>query len=102
MGDLQRCRTRNSIRISNHSEAMVLGGDQDLIAPQITHRVIAASVAVGELGSRAAIGQSDQLMAEADTECRKPGIGKLADGGQCIPHGGGIAGSVGKEEAIRL
>jgi hypothetical protein len=102
VGDLERWRARNPSPISNHRETMVLGGDQDLIAAEITHRVIAPSVTVGEFCGRAAVGQPNQLMAEADAERGQAGVRELADGLQGIPYRSGIAGAVGKEEAIRL
>ena len=46
VGDLERVRSRNPRRIANHSEAMVLSSDQDLIASQISDRVIPPPVAI--------------------------------------------------------
>ena len=102
VGDLERVRSRNPGRISNHSEAMVLSGDEDLIGPQISDWVIAPPVTVRQLRGRPPVGQPDELMSEADAERRKPRIGKLADRLQRITHRGWIARAIGKEESVRL
>src|SRR3954471_1096648 len=50
VGDFERRRPGNPGSISNYRETMVLSGDEDLIGTNIPHRVVSASMAVGQLG----------------------------------------------------
>ena len=80
-------------------EAVVLGGDRDLAGLEVLHRLIAAAMAELELESGAAESVGDHLVAEADAEDRVVGHeagDRLVDVGEC----GGVAGTVGEEDAI--
>jgi len=99
---LERGRSRNTLGSPNHSETMVLGGDEHLIGSNILHRMVSAPVPVRQLGGCASIGQSHQLVTETDPEGGKAGAGKLTNGIERIPDRCGIAGPIGKEEAIWL
>ena len=102
VGDLERGRARHPVRIANYREAMVLGGDEHLTGAQIAHRMIAAAVAVGQLGRRSAEGEPDQLMPEADAERRQPRAGELANGVERVVDRRRIARAVRKEEPVGL
>ena len=99
---LQRRRSGNAVGVANHSETMVLGGDEHLIGSDVAYRVVPASVTVRQLGRGAAISQPHELMAEADAEGGKAGTGELADRVQRLADRGGIAGAIGKEETVWL
>src|SRR5688572_16594197 len=102
MGDLERWRSGNAGCIPNHREAMVLGCDQDLIGPDVAHRMIAASVAIRQLGGRPAVGKPHELVPKTDAERRQSGAGELADGVERIAHCCRVPGPVGKKEPIGL
>src|SRR6266498_3417677 len=61
-------RVRQAVGIDR--EAVVLGGDLDLLRGQVHHRLIAAAVAEFELVRLAAKRQGQELMPEADAEDR--------------------------------
>ena len=50
-----RC-SRHAFPIANHREPMVLSCDQHLSAAEISHRVIAAPMAIRQLGGGATVG----------------------------------------------
>ena len=102
MGDLERLGTRDRPGVSNHREAMILRGDQDLAGAQITHRVIAPPVAVRELRGRAAEGEADELMTQTDSEGGQAPAREISDGFDRVRYRGGIARSVRKEESVRV
>ena len=68
-----RC-SRDPFAVANYREAMVLSCDQHMAAAKVPHRVIAASMTIGQLGGGAPVCQTDQLMAEADSESRETGF----------------------------
>ena len=88
-------------RIGIDGEAVVLGGDGDFAGAQILDRLVAAAVAELQLEGRAAEGVGEDLVAEADAEDRE-----LADESRDflvdVAEGGGIAGAVGEEDAVRI
>src|SRR6185437_1028625 len=98
--NLEPGRARDAVRVANYREAMVLSGDEYLVAAQIAHRMVATPVAVRQLGRRAAEGQTDELMSEADAEGGEPAAGQIAHAGQRILHRGGIARAVGQKESV--
>ena len=51
-----------------HSVAVVLGSDLDFVREQVFHRVVAAPVAELQLIGLGAIGQGENLVAQADAE----------------------------------
>ena len=71
-------------------------------AAQIAHRMIAAAVAIRQLGRRAAEGEADELVPQADAERRQPAAGELAHGVERVVDRGGIARAVRKEEPVRV
>ena len=50
MCDLEVGRARNFFGVSNHCKAMVLRRDEDLVRAKIPNRMIAAAMAIRELG----------------------------------------------------
>ena len=102
VSDLEARGSRNLLTISNYREAMILGCDEHLVVAQIADRMISSPMAVRQLGGTAAVRQSDQLVPQADSECREPRAGQLADGTQSIAHGGRISRTIGKKEPIGL
>ena len=102
MGDLERRRSGNAGCIPNHREAMVLGCNQNLVGPEVSHRMIPASVAIRQLGGRPSVGKPHELVPETDAERRQPGARELADGCERVAHGGGVTWSVGKKEPVWL
>jgi len=62
-----RC-TRDTGLVANHSEAMVLRGDEHLIIPNVTHRVVTSSVAIRQLRSATPEGESHELMTETNSK----------------------------------
>src|SRR6185437_10057342 len=58
----------NSGIIAFHREAVVLGRDQNAARRNVEHRMVAAPMTVRHLRRRAAEGEADELMAEADAE----------------------------------
>jgi hypothetical protein len=93
---------RNTIRTPNHSEAMVLSSNENLIIAQISHRVVAAAVTIGELRRRAAVRQAYELMSQADTEGGKTSSRQLSNALQSVPHCRRIARTIRKEEPVRF
>src|SRR5262249_48359787 len=61
-------------------EAVVLAGDQNLPRRQVLNRLVAAMMAEAQLVGRAAQGEPQELVAEADAEERGARAGQLADG----------------------
>ena len=55
----QRRSSGNPLRTANHSKAMVLGGDEHLLAAEVAYRVVATPVTIGELGSCRPVGKPD-------------------------------------------
>ena len=88
-------------RVRVHGEAVILRRDLDLAGGQVHHRLIAAVVAELELVGLAAERQTQDLMAEADTEDRL-----LADQSLHVlfgvGHGVGIARPVGEKNAVGI
>ena len=77
----------DTLGTSNDGKTMVLGGDQHLIRPDTAHRVIAPPVAVREFGGRRSVGQSDQLMSQADAEGGKTGLRQFSNRPERVSHG---------------
>jgi hypothetical protein len=102
VGHLKRRSARDPGPVTNYRKAMVLRSDENLVRAEIPHRVVAPSVSVRELGRGAAVGEADQLMAQADAEGRKTSIRELADGIQRVSHRGGITRPIGKKKAVWL
>ena len=102
MGDLETGRTRHANFIPHNREAMVLRGDENLIGPDVAHRMITAAVPVRELGRRPPIGQADELVSQADTERRQAAVGELSQRAECVAHRRRVAWTVGQKEAIRF
>src|SRR5690349_680510 len=102
MGDLETGRAWHPNFVPYNREAMVLRSDEDLIGPDVAHRMVAAAVPVGELGRRPAVGQADQLVSQADAKRRQAAVGEFSQGAQCVAHRGRVARTVGKKEAIRF
>jgi hypothetical protein len=99
---LQRRRAGHAVRIANHSETMVLGGDEHLIVAEVTYGMIPASMTVGQFGRTAAVGETHELVPQADAERRQATPGELANGVERVADCGRIAGAVGKKETLRL
>lgn len=99
---LERGRSGNAVCIANHSETMVLGGDEHLIGPDVAYRVVSASVTVGQLGGATAIGEPHQLVPETDAEGGKTGPGELTNRVERVADGGGVARAIGKKETVGL
>jgi hypothetical protein len=97
---LERRRSGNAVCIANHSETMVLGGDEHLIGSDVAYRVVSASMTVGQLSRDAAVGTPHQLVAETDAEGRETGPGELANRVERVADRSGIARAIGKEETI--
>jgi len=76
MGYLERGCARHPCRVSNHREAMILGGNEHLLCADVAYRMVAASVPVGQLGRGAAVRKTDQLMPEADSKSGKAAAGE--------------------------
>jgi hypothetical protein len=95
-------RSRNAFCIANHSETMVLSGDEHLIGSDVADRVVPASMAVGQLGCGAAVSEPHELMPETDAEGGKAGPRELANRVERVADRGGIAGAIGKEETVWL
>ena len=89
--DLERGRSGNAVLIANHSETMVLGGDEHLIGADVAYRVVSASVTVGQLGGPAAVGEPHQLVPETDAEGGETGPGELTNRVERVADGGGVA-----------
>lgn len=102
MGNLERWRSGNTGPIPNHREAMVLGCNQNLIGPEVSHRMISPSVAIRQLGGGRSVGKPHELVAEADAECRQPGARELTDGCKRVADSGRVPWSVGKKEPVWL
>ena len=99
---LERGRSGNAVCIANHSETMVLGGDEHLVGADIAYRVVPSPMTVGQLSSGAAIGESHELVPEADTERGEAGPGEPANGVERVADRGRIAGAIGKKETVWL
>src|SRR5687768_10461813 len=69
---LERGRAGNAATLAKHREAMVLRGDEDLVVAQIANRVVSTAMTVRQLPGPTAVGESHQLVAEADAERRQP------------------------------
>jgi hypothetical protein len=82
------------------AEAVVLGGDFDAAGGFVADGVVAAAVAELELVGSGAEGEGEELMAEADAEEGNL-AGEGAQGVDAIGDGGGVAGTVGAEDAVR-
>ena len=100
MRHLERGRSRNATCIANHSETMVLGGDEHLIGSDVAYRVVPASVTVGQFGRGTAVSQPHQLVPETDAEGRETGSGELANRVERVADRCGIARTIGKKETI--
>src|SRR5690606_9489132 len=74
--------------VSHHREAMVLGGDEDRSRAQVADRMVPAAMAIRHLGGAAAVGNPEELMAQADSEGGNAGVGQGADGGKGVLDGG--------------
>src|SRR5690606_303599 len=70
VGHLKFCCTWHALRAACHGETVVLGGYQHLAGRQLLDGVVAAPVAIGELGGLAPKGQAHQLVSQADPEHR--------------------------------
>lgn len=79
---LERRCAGDAATLAKHREAMVLRGDEDLVVTQISDRVVSTAMAVRQLRGPAAVGESHQLVAQADAERREPGTRQLADRSQ--------------------
>ena len=79
-------------------EAVVLGRDLDAARAQILDRMVAAVVAELQLGRGAAQGVADELVAQADAG-HGEFLHQLADDGDLVLQGGGVAGAIGQEHA---
>src|SRR4249920_2470201 len=98
--DLEARGARHPVAISNYREPMVLSRDEHLPAAQIAHRVISAAVPVGKLGRRAAEGEPDELMPQADAEGGQALAREIAHVGQGVLYRRRIARAVRKEEPV--
>src|SRR5205809_240314 len=78
---------------------MILRGHLDDSGALVHDRVVDAVMAELELGARAAEGQSQQLMPEADPEGRD-GMDQLAGGGDREIEGLGVTRTIGKHDPI--
>jgi hypothetical protein len=56
VSDLELGSPWDPLPVSNYREAMILSGDEDLIGPQVSNRMVPATMTVGKLGGRTAIG----------------------------------------------
>jgi hypothetical protein len=92
----------NTTGIANHSEAMVLSGDQHLPGAEIPHRMVSSPVTVRHLGRLSTEGEPHQLVPEADAERGQPAAGELPDAPHRVLHRRGVSRAVGKEETIGL
>src|ERR1700722_20643351 len=88
-------------RVGIDAEAVVLGGDFDLLRAQIFHRMVRTVMAEFQLERVAAQREAAQLMAEADAENRDS-AGELANILDGVGDGLGIAGTVRKKNTVRL
>ena len=84
-----------------HRVGMVLGGDFDFAGLQIFHRMVAAPVPELQLVGSGAVGQGDDLVAQADTEDGN-GSQQLPDRFDGLGHVGRVPGPIGNEDAVRL
>ena len=82
-----------------HAEAMVLGGDFDLAGLEILDRLVAAAVAEFEFVGLAAIGQAEDLVAQADAEDRFF-TQQFSDVFYHAFDAGRIAGAIGEKDAV--
>ena len=97
---LERGRSGDAVCVANHSETMVLGGDEHLIGSDVAYRVVPASMTVGQLRRGAAVSEPHELVPEADAEGGKAGAGELANRVQRVADRRGIARAIGKKETI--
>ena len=84
-----------------HGKPVVLGGDQHAPCGEFLDWVVPTTVPVGKLVRPAPVGESEDLMPEADPEDRHA-LGRYRpDCGGCVGDGLGITRSVGQEDAVR-
>src|SRR3954451_19816724 len=86
-----------------HREAMVHRGDFDLSGGLVLDRMIGAMMALMHLRSLGSDREPEHLMAEANSKGRRTGVDDLLNHWHRVLAGfGGIAGTVRKENAVRL
>ena len=95
-------RLGNTVRVANHSEAMVLGGDEHLPRAEVAHGVVPAAMAISHLRGLPPERQTDQLVPEADAEGRQAAAGELAHAADGVAHRGGIPRPIGKKKPVRV
>src|SRR6266852_6761224 len=100
--DIKRLRAGHRRRLPADRKAVVLGRDKYLPRCEITYWMIAAAMAIGQFDCLSAQRETHQLMAEADPKDRYCPVGQIANGFDCVSHGGRIAGTVGQEDAVRF
>ena len=88
-------------RIEQEAEPVVLGGDFHAVGAQVHNRLVAAAVAELELFDLGAAGFGDHLVAQADAEDGHLAE-QLLDLGVGAFDAVGVAGAVGKEDAVGM
>ena len=82
-------------------KAMVLGCDFDFAGAQILHGLIAAAVTELEFVGLSAAGVGQQLVPETDSKERSA-ADEFTNFGVDIVKGGGVAGTIGKKDAVGI
>src|SRR5438105_1159423 len=86
--------------IALHSEAVILRGDKYAASLDFLHRMVPAPMTIGHLGGGPAEGQSEKLMAEADTERRDALGGQLTNDPGRVGHCVRIPGSIREKDSV--
>src|SRR2546428_519140 len=95
-------RNESTTRAQSFLEIRGPAGRKHLSGCKIPHRMVPASMAVGQLHRVAAQREPEQLVAETDAEDRQRAVGKLAQRVDGIADGRRVAGAVRKEQAVGL